>query len=369
MAKPLIPWARPIFWGNEQQYVAEALTSSWISGGPFVERLEREFAAYCSSAHALSAANGTAALHMAYLALGIGPGDEIVVPGFGFLGAANIALHMHAQPVFCEVDPRTWCMRAEDIEPVLTEKTRAIVAVHTYGNVCEMDDILELASEREISVIEDAAEAFPSRYRGRVAGTMGTIGTFSFQATKTITTGEGGMVLTNVAPLHERMALFRSHGLLRKRHYWHELPGHNFRLTNMQAALGCAQLEKLDAIVAERRRVNERYCEHLSKMPGITLQEFNDAVDAVVWAVAIGLDPAYYSQGRDSVMEQMGAAGIETRPGFCAPSEMSFYECPPLPICEKISRSVVSLPSYPTLANSEIDHICEQLGRLCRKGS
>ena len=210
--KPLIPWARPIFWGNEQQYVAEASTSSWISGGPFVERLEREFAAYCSSAHALSAANGTAALHMAYLALGIGPGDEIVIPGFGFLGAANIALHMHAQPVFCEVDPRTWCMRAKDIEPVLTEKTRAIVAVHTYGNVCEMDDILELASERKISVIEDAAEAFPSRYRGRVAGTMGTIGTFSFRQPRQSPPGKAGWFLRTLLRFMNAWRFFAAMG-------------------------------------------------------------------------------------------------------------------------------------------------------------
>lgn len=362
-----IPWARPNFWGNEQLYVAEALSSSWISGGPFVERLERDFAAYCGSTHALSGANGTAALHMAYLALGIAPGDEIVVPGFGFLAAANIALHMHARPVFCEVDPYTWCMRAEDIAPVLTAKTRAIVAVHTYGNVCDMDGILELASARKVPVIEDAAEAFPSRYRGRVAGTLGTIGIFSFQATKTITTGEGGMVLTNDDGLRERMALFRSHGLLRKRHYWHELPGHNFRLTNMQAALGCAQLEQLDTIITERQRVNDRYREHLLNMPGITLQKFNETVDAVVWAIAVRLNSAYYSQGRDAVIEQLRVAGIETRPGFCAPSEMSFYECPPLPMCEQISRSAISLPSYPTLTNSEIDRICEQLGCLCGK--
>jgi perosamine synthetase len=227
-------------------------------------------------------ANGTAALHVAYLALGIRAGDEIIVPGFGFLAAANIALHMSARPVFCEVDPRTWCMRAEDIAPLLTARTRAIIAVHTYGNVCNMDGILELAGAHKIPVIEDVAEAFPSRYRNQLAGTMGTIGTFSFQATKTITTGEGGMVTTEESGLHERMVLYRNHGLLRKRHYWHEVPGHNFRLTNLQAALGCAQLERLDAIIVERHRVNDRYRKHLSSLPGIVPQQFDDAVDSGV---------------------------------------------------------------------------------------
>src|SRR5436190_9103204 len=141
-----IPWAKPNFWGNEQQYVCDALTSSWISGGAFVDRLEHDFAAYCGTRHALTVTNGTAALHLAYLGLGLGPGDEIVVPGFGFLSAANIALQISARPVFCEVDPRTWCMRADDIAPLLTKRTRAIVVVHTYGNVCDMDNILDLAN-------------------------------------------------------------------------------------------------------------------------------------------------------------------------------------------------------------------------------
>jgi perosamine synthetase len=363
-----IPWAKPNFWGKEHQYVTDALTTTWISGGAFVERLERDFAAFCGSRHALTVASGTAALHVAYLALGIRAGDEIVVPGFGFLSAANIALHMSARPVFCEVDPHTWCMRADDIAGVLTAKTRAIIAVHTYGNVCDMDGILELAETHKIPVIEDVAEAFPSRYRHRLAGTMGRIGTFSFQATKTITTGEGGMVITEDSDLLERMALYRNHGLLRKRHYWHELPGHNFRLTNLQAALGCAQFERLDAIIAERCRVNNRYRERLSNLPGIVLQRFDDTVDPVVWAIALRLNPDHYPQGRDAVIAQMAEAGIEMRPGFYAPSEIGFYGCPPLPGCEQISRSVISPPSYPTLSEAEIDRICEHLGRL-RTGS
>jgi perosamine synthetase len=227
-----------------------------------------------------------------------------------------------------------------------------------------MDGILQLAGAHKIPVIEDVAEAFPSRYGHRFAGTMGTIGTFSFQATKTITTGEGGMVITEDSGLLERMALYRNHGLLRKRHYWHELPGHNFRLTNLQAALGCAQLESLDAIIVERRRVNDRYRKRLSSLPGIVLQRFDDAVDPVVWTVAVRLDPDHYPQGRDAVMAQMGEVGIEMRPGFYAPSEIGLYSCPPLPGCEQISRSIISPPSYPTLSDSEIDWVCEHLGRL-----
>jgi perosamine synthetase len=360
----LIPWAKPHFWGNEHRYLAEALESSWISGGPFLDRFEREFAEYCGSPYALTASNGTTAIHMAYLALSINPGDEIIVPGFAFLAAANIALHMHARPVFCEVDPDTWCLRADDIASAITAKTRAIVAVHTYGNVCDMDAIMRLATSHNIPVIEDVAEAFPSRLKGKFAGTFGAIGTFSFQATKTIATGEGGMVLTEKPELLERMKLYRSHGLLRKRHYWHELPGHNFRLTNLQAALGCAQLEKLDNIIAERRRVNARYRSNLSQTKGITLQTYRGDVDAVVWAVALRLDSAVYSQGRDAVLNELHEAGIEARPGFYTPHEIGFYDAPLLPVCQQIAESVIVPPSYPTLSDNDIDRICEVITNL-----
>lgn len=363
---PEIPWARPVFWGDEHRRVSEALDSTWISGGAFVDRLEQEFSALSSGARALAVSNGTTAIQLAYLALGVGAGDEIVVPGFGFLAAANVALHMAARPVFCEVDPQTWCMRAEDIEPCLTANTRAIVVVHTYGNVCDMGSILALANDRGIPVIEDAAEAFPSRYRGQLAGSLGTIGTYSFQATKTITTGEGGMVVTRNDALYDRMALYRSHGLRRKKHYWHEVPGLNFRLTNMQAALGCAQMDKLDKIVAERHRVYSAYREHLAGMAGVTLQSFRPEVDPVVWAIAVRLEAAAFPQGRDAVLAQMLEAGIELRPGFYSPGQLEYFNCPPLATCDALAASIVSLPSYPTLTEPEIERICTQLAKLRR---
>jgi perosamine synthetase len=366
MNELFIPWAKPVLWGKEQEYLTAALTSTWISGGEFVDRLQSEFAAYSDAKHAFAVCNGTAALHLAFLAANLRAGDEVVVPGFAFQAAANVALLMGARPVFAEVDPDTWCLTAPAVERCLTPRTRAVVPVHTYGNVCAMDDILALARERQLTVIEDAAEAFPSRYKGKLAGTLGTIGCFSFQATKTITTGEGGMVVTNEARASELMTLYRSHGMLRKRYYWHELPGHNFRLTNLQAAIGCAQLEKLDAIIGERDRVNNRYRAELSRVAGTTLQRFASDVTPVVWAIAVQLDPKAFPQGRDAVMLQMSEAGIETRPGFYAASQMEFYHCPPLPVCDQLGRQVMSLPSYPTLEDEQIDFICDRLARLRR---
>jgi perosamine synthetase len=365
----MIPWASPVFWGNERRYVVEALESTWISGGPFVERLEKEFSALCGGRPALSTSNGTTALHTIYAALGVGTGDEVVVPGFAFMAAANVALHVGARPVFCEVDPRTWCMTAAAVAPRLTARTKAIVAVHTYGNVCEMDEICALGRSRGIAVIEDAAEAFASRHRGRLAGTIAPIGSFSFQATKTITTGEGGMVVTDDEPLAKSMRLYRSHGMDRSRaFYWHEVAGYNFRLTNLQAALGCAQLEHLEDVVGERKRLHAAYRRRLSQAEGIVPQHFPPEVDPVLWTFALKLAAKAYPQGRDAVMKQMAERGVETRPGFYPASQMRhlYPDCPPLPVCEELGGQVISLPTYPRLEDSKLDAICDALRALRR---
>jgi perosamine synthetase len=339
----------------------------WISGGPFVERFEREFAAFSGVRHALTAANGTAALHLAYLGIGIRQGDEVIVPGFAFMGAANVALHMGAKPVFADVDPTTWCITAAEIAKRLSPSTKVIMAVHTYGNVCEMDEIIQLARSRKVMVIEDAAESFACRYRSRLAGTIAPVGIYSFHATKTITTGEGGMVVTDDDAIADRVGLYRSHGMRRKRFYWHDVPGHNFRLTNLQAALGVAQLEQVKPIVRERRRVHQVYKRLLSGLPGVTLQQFPTSVDAVLWAIAMTLDPGAYPQGRDAVIQQMRESGIETRPGFVAARSMPhIYESPELPTAERLSDQVLSLPTFPTLTDENIATICAALGALRR---
>jgi perosamine synthetase len=361
-----IPWAKPEFWGNERRYVLEALNSHWISSGPFVQRLENEFAAYNRTTFALAVSNGTAALQLAYMALGIQPGDEIIVPGFAFMAAANVALQMNAVTVFADVDPCTWCVTAADVERRLSSRTKAIVPVHTYGNVCAMDDIMTLASRRRIPVIEDAAEAFGSAYRGRLAGTFGTVGTYSLHAAKTITTGEGGMVVTASEELKERMSLIRNQGMGRLR-YWHDVLGNNFRLTDLQAAFGCAQLEHIKEIIVARQEVFHTYQRYLSKIGGIELQKFSELVEPVPWVVAIKLDPEVYPQGRDKVMLDMQAAGIETRPGFYTPTKMShLYKSEPLPVADEVSEWTLVLPSFPSLNEEQIKTVCSNLKRLCR---
>jgi len=361
-SETLIPWAKPTFWGNEEKYLIQALRSTWISEGPFIKRLEDQFCDYFNSHFALAVSNGTTALHLAYLGLGLKPGDEVILPGFGFMGAANVAIHMGAKPIFVEVDKKTWCLSAKCIKDYISPKTKIVVPIHTYGNVCNMDEILEIANERNIHVLEDAAEALGSKYRNKFAGSISEIGIYSLHATKTITTGEGGIVVTNNEKLYKKMYLYRSHGLLRKKHYWHDAIGHNFRMTNLQAALGVAQFEHIDKIISIRKKIHSQYKEILSNVGEIELQYFNDYIDPVLWAIALKLNISAFPQGRDKVIEQLKEVNIETRPGFYTPSQMRhLYNCKSLPVCEETSQNVISLPTFASLSHDQITYICEQL--------
>lgn len=366
--KKKIPWAKPEFFGNEINYVIQSLESTWISDGAYLTRLEDDFKILLNKEFVLAVSNGTTAIHLAYLGLGLKPGDEIIIPGFGFLAAANIALHMHLKPVFAEVDPHSWCLSPSGISTLIRPgKTKAVVAIHTYGNVCDMDELLHIAKANNIAVIEDCAESLFSKYKGKYSGTFGDINTFSFQATKTITTGEGGLVATGSKEFQDKMLLYRSHGMDRsRRYYWHELPGHNFRLTNFQAALGVAQLEKTEEIVRARNRVFTLYAKHLAGQDGIIMQKINSGVEPVIWTVAVKLDSNFFPQGRDAVIEQLREIGIETRPGFYASGLLELYENHSLPVCEEISKNVICLPTFTALADADIVFICDSLMKFKR---
>ena len=354
-----IPWAKPTFFGNEKDYVADALSSTWISGGAYVERLEADLPEILGARFGVTVSNGTAALHLALLAIGIGQGDEVIVPGYTFAAAANMVLAVGATPVYADVNPATWLLDAGALEPLITPRTKAVIPVHLYGNVAAMREIMDLAEGRSIPVIEDTAEAIFSKYNDRHAGTFGTLGTLSFQATKTITTGEGGMVLTDDRELHERMVLLRDHGMRREKRYWHDMVGYNFRMTNLQAALGCAQLEKMDHICRERHRVHAAYRKNLADESRIKEQYFERGVAPVLWTYAVRLNAEKNTPSRDQIIKRLGQRGIETRPGFHPLSEMPPYECPQLPIASEISGNIISFPTYPDLDNRTIAHICD----------
>lgn len=370
----MIPWAKPSFGTLEKQYVCEALDSTWISGGPFVERLETEFVAAQAPAmdvDGLTCSNGTTALYLALLALGVGPSDEVIVPGFGFAAPANMTRACGARIVAVDIDPRTWCLDTQAVERALTMRTRAIIAVHTYGNVCDVATLRRLVHGTTIAIIEDVAEATFSRRGHRTAGTLGDIGCFSFQATKTITTGEGGFVIAHAYdPRLRRMRCLRDHGMRAGKRYWHDYIGHNFRLTNLQAALGCAQLAQLGTILAKRRRVATLYAARLHDLcnsGAVTTQHFDIDVDPVVWAITVKIDPKAFHLDRDAIIKTMHLDGVETRPGFYPLSAMPIYGVThSLPFSEDVGAHVISLPSFPDLTDSEIDASCTALERLRR---
>ena len=356
-----IPWMKPYFSGNESQYVSSAVESTWISGGEFIDKLENSLSCYTGCKHAIAVSNGTAALHLAFLAIDIKEGDEVLLPGFGFLAAANVLLHMKAIPIFVDIDPDTWCINPSLIPKSITPKTKAIVAVHPLGNLCDMDSLQSICNNHNLILLEDAAEGFPSKYKSKVAGSLADISTFSFQATKTMTTGEGGMVLTNNDQFADTVNLFKSHGLRRIKHYWHELPGLNYRLTNIQAALGCAQFEILDTIILKRRQMFESYQLFLCNSAGIVMQCFTEGVDAIVWAVGITISPTHFPQGRDAVIDELKLLGIETRPGFYTPSSLQYFPSSKLQNSESVSMNSLFLPSWPGLTQGQIQFICNSL--------
>ncbi len=361
-----IPWAKPSLSGNEVRYLEEVVRSTWISGGAFVDRLEREFAAFTGARHALAVANGTAALHAAYLAAGVGPGDEVILPALTFAGCAAMVVACGATPRFVDSDPETLGMSADAARAAITERTKAMVPAHLFGNVCDMQPLLDLARDSGVRLVEDAAESVGARYNGRHVGTLGDLGCFSFQAAKTLTMGEGGIVLTDDDDLAERIRLLRNHGFRPGTHYWHDIVGFNYRLTNLQAAVGCAQLERVDAILASRSRIEARYRSGLAGIPGVRSPTTPERGTLALWVQAVILDPRHFPMGRDAVRGALLEHGIETRPMFNPVYKMPPYRRfeAPCPRAEAISTWAMSLPVFETLTDAEVDLICDSLAAI-----
>jgi perosamine synthetase len=230
-----------------------------------------------------------------------------------------------------------------------------------------MDKIKEIAAKHNLVVIEDVAEAAFSKHKGRFAGSIGDLGCFSFQATKTVTTGEGGIVLTDNPEFNKEIRILRDHGMRQEKRYWHDRIGYNYRLTNLQAALGCAQLEMLESIINDKERIYREYRNRLSNIQGIKMQYVPEYVSPVMWTVALQIDPDYFTGDRDFVIKSLLDARIETRPGFYPFSVMPIYDCPGLPVAEEVSRNIISLPSFTSIKNSEIEYICRKLLDIMRK--
>lgn len=355
-----IPVYQPRLDGNEKKYVLECIETSWISSrGKYVEIFEKEFAKRISVPYSASCSNGTVALHLAMLALGISEGDEVIVPTLTYIASANAVTYTGATPVFCDSDAKTWQLDVNDVKRKITEKTRAILAVHLYGQACNMEELRELANRNDLFLIEDCAEAIGTKFKDLHVGSFGDISTFSFFGNKTMTTGEGGMVCTNDKTLDTRVKRFKGQGLAEHREYWHDLVGYNYRMTNIQAAIGLAQLERLDETLRLKKELAKEYSNKLAGLP-IQFQAETELSNHSHWMVSILVENASL---RDTLREHMSKDGIETRPLFYPIHTMPMYSksYKRLPVAEDLSWRGVNLPSWPALSSREIDYICKSV--------
>jgi perosamine synthetase len=361
MAEYKIPIYRPHLGGNEKKYVNECLDSTWISSkGKFVSEFERKFADYMGIGHAATVSNGTTALHLALLTLGIGNGDEVIVPTLTYIASVNAISYTGATPVFVDSLATTWQMDPSDIRRKITGKTKGIVVVHLYGHPCEMDEIMSIAREFNLYVVEDCAEAFGTLYKDKHIGNFGHISTYSFFGNKTITTGEGGMVVTNDTTLYERAVHFKGQGLALNRQYWHDVIGYNYRMTNICAAIGLAQLEQAELFIKNKRRIAEWYIRGLQNLPVEVHREVGD-VFHTYWMFSILVEDEI---DRDALRNHLEALGIETRPLFYPAHTMPMYaeNNHRYPIAENLGRRGINLPSWPMLEESQVEWICSAIG-------
>lgn len=365
---PFIPVAVPDLDGNEEAYVVDAIRSTWISStGKYVDRFERSFAALCGAHAAVAVSNGTVALHLALLALDLRPGDEVIVPSLTYIATANAVRYLGAEPVFVDVDPETWCLDPAKIEERITRRTKGIIAVHLYGHPADMDPIAHIASVHGLWTVEDAAEAHLARYKDRPVGSLATLATFSFYGNKTLTSGEGGAVITD-SPAHlVRLKTLRGQGMDPERRYFFPVIGYNFRLTNIACALLCAQLERAQALIARRKAICAGYRDRLQDIAGIGFQPVASWAEPTPWLFCITVDAARFGRDRDGLMQHLAAGGIETRPFFIPihglppyreESEKRGYD---LPVTVRLAAEGINLPTYTKLTEGDLDRICERI--------
>jgi perosamine synthetase len=363
-----LPVMEPSLGGNELKYVSDCIASNWISSqGEYIGRFERIFQDYLSVDFTLSTTNGTAALHLALAGLGVGPGDEVIVPDLTFGASANAVLHCGAVPIFVDVERDTWTMAPREIEAKITERTKAVMPVHLYGHPCDMDPVIEIARRHDLFIVEDCAEALGAQYKGQKVGTLGDVGCFSFFANKIITTGEGGMITTNDPTLLERMACLRDHGMSKDVRYWHDYAGFNYRMTNLQAAVGLAQMERIEDFLEYRLSVVERYNQQLSGIEGVILPPSAHWAKNVYWLYSIVLDEQKSGADRESVAAGLADRGIETRPFFHPLHGQPPYQSDNLnlyPVTDWLAPRGLSLPTANDIPLDEVDRVCRAIERI-----
>lgn len=349
----------------EKAYVNECLDSGWISSkGRFVSLFENDFSKFSGIEHCVAVSNGTVALHLALLSLGIGLNDEVLVPTFTYIASVNSIKYCNATPVFIDCDAQNWQLDLDLVRKAITPRTKAIMAVHIYGSTCDLSELRALCDEFGLCLIEDCAEALGSKFLSQHVGNYGDVATFSFFGNKTITTGEGGMVCTNNLDIYQRLVKLKGQGLADNREYWHDIVGYNYRMTNIQAAIGVAQLGRVCDILKEKSRVHELYLKYLKNNHDVFFQLDLPQTTSSYWLTTILLREGV---DREKLRERLKINGVETRPAFFPVHTMPIYDgsIGDYPISENIASRGVSLPSYPELTENDIKYICEIIVDFC----
>jgi perosamine synthetase len=360
----LIPISQPSITQKEIDYVTDAVKSGWVSSlGEYINNFEKRFAEFCDCKYAVSTSNGTTALHLALTALGIKAGDEVIVPDFTFIATANAVKYTGADVVIVDIEEATLCINPQAILEAITPRTKAIIPVHLYGHPANMAEINAIAAKYNLYVIEDAAEAHGAEFDGKKVGGLGHVGVFSFYGNKIITSGEGGMLTTNDQNLQQRMAYLRDHAMSKTKRYWHTEMGFNYRMTNLQAALGLAQLERIDEILAKKKTIFEWYQDGLKNTKGIRINQQATWAKNVYWMICLEIF-GYTERERDELIQQLRLKNIDSRPYFYPVSDMPIYDTAETPVTHLIYQRGINLPSYFDMTKQQVDYICDQLNSI-----
>ena len=368
----MIPVCVPLLGEKELEYVTDCIKTGWISSrGKYVEEFEAKFAKYCGCKYGISTTSGTTALHLALASIGVGKGDEVIVPAFTMISTVFAVVYCGAKPVLVDAEPETWNIDVSKIEEKITDRTKVIIPVHIYGHPCDMDPIMKIAEEHDLYVVEDAAEAHGAEYKGRKVGGIGHIGCFSFYANKIITTGEGGMIVTNDEEIAEKAKSLKDLAFSKERRFLHTDLGFNYRMTNIQAAIGLAQLERIDELVERRRKNAHLYNELLKDIEGIRLPIEKEWAKNVYWMYSILVEDKF-GMSREELMSELEKKGIETRTFFIPMhvqpvfQNMGLFKGERYPVAEELARKGLYLPSSSGLSREEIEHICDEIRKIKR---
>ena len=366
----MIPVCEPLLTGTELRYVTDCLQTNWISSaGKYIGDFEARFAEYCGCRYGISTTSGTTALHLALVSLGIGSGDEVIIPAFTMAACAFAVIYTGARPVLVDAVPDTWNMDVSQLEERITPSTKVIMPVHIYGHPCDMDPIMDIAARHHLFVVEDAAEAHGAEYKGSKVGSIGQVGCFSFYANKIITTGEGGMIVTNDARIADKARRFKDQAFSRERRFLHTDVGFNYRMTNLQAAIGLAQLENIDRFVEMRRQNAALYDAGLRDIPSITLPQQKQWAKNVYWMYGM-LAQDGLGISRDSLMQRLKDNGVDTRTFFIpmhmqpAFLNLGLFQRESYPVASDLADKGLYLPSGSGLKSEDINYICTTIRNI-----